>query len=120
MWRRVIFRSRCSTGMVRVVDTLAALRMIHRPASDADAALLLRGQHPAQQRLIREELLAHQLCMRMLRNAVKTRPVQPLNVQLPRKNIYEDVFLPFKFTGAQRVLGWTSRRTSRPSARCCV
>lgn len=83
------------------LDTLAALRSIHRPASDADAALLLRNQHPAQQRLINEELLAHQLCMRMLRNAVRTRPAQPLAGSAAAQKNLQDV-LPFKFTGAQK------------------
>ena len=82
-------------------DTLAALRSIHRPASDADAALVLRGQHPAQQRLIQEELLAHQLCMRMLRTAVKTRPAQSLNASAAAQKQLQEV-LPFRFTGAQK------------------
>jgi ATP-dependent DNA helicase RecG len=82
-------------------DTLAALRTIHRPASDADAARLLRGQHPAQQRLIREELLAHQLCMRMLRNAVKSRPAPALAAMAQARQALEQV-LPFKLTGAQQ------------------
>jgi len=87
------------------LDTLSALRAIHRPASDADAAQLLRGEHPAQQRLIREELLAHQLCMRMLRNAVKTRPAQSLGAATAAQKHLQEV-LPFKFTGAQkRVMG---------------
>ena len=82
-------------------ETLSALKAIHRPASDADAALLIRGEHPAQRRLIREELLAHQLCMRMLRSAVKDRPAPPLRNVLAASTALEQV-LPFRYTGAQR------------------
>ena len=59
--------------------TLEALRQIHRPAADAELALLEEARHPAQRRLIREELLAHQLCMRLLRQRVRTQaaPVLP-------------------------------------------
>lgn len=81
-------------------DTLSALRSIHRPATDADAALLLRMEHPAQKRLIGEELLAHQLCMRMLRNAVKTRPAPKIpNVSAARAALQS--MLPFRLTRAQ-------------------
>ena len=49
------------------METLAALRLLHRPPQDVDVAALLEGRHPAQQRLIDEELLAHQLSLRMVR-----------------------------------------------------
>jgi ATP-dependent DNA helicase RecG len=81
--------------------TLDALRTIHAPASDADATRLLAGTHPAQHRLVDEELLAHQLCMRVLRARVRTHnaPALPwpaeLLAQLERA-------LPFRLTGAQR------------------
>ncbi|MGH8541910.1 MAG: ATP-dependent DNA helicase RecG, partial [Stenotrophobium sp.] len=88
-------------GFAAGPDTLAALRAIHRPSTDADAALLLRNAHPAQQRLICEELLAHQLCMRMLRNAVRTRPA-PRIVGTAQARAALQKVLPFKFTGAQR------------------
>ncbi|TXG98063.1 MAG: ATP-dependent DNA helicase RecG [Nevskiaceae bacterium] len=90
-------------------DTLTALKAIHHPASDAEAALLLRGAHPAQRRLIREELLAHQLCMRMLRSAVRDRPAPPLPDAAASGAVLEQV-LPFRFTGAQRrVIGEIAR-----------
>jgi ATP-dependent DNA helicase RecG len=81
--------------------TLEALRVIHAPVSEADASRLLAGTHPAQQRLIDEELLAHQLCMRVLRARRRTHnatalPWAPgLTDQLERA-------LPFRLTGAQR------------------
>jgi ATP-dependent DNA helicase RecG len=82
-------------------DTLAALQVIHRPESGEDAAQLLAGTHPAQQRLIDEELLAHQLCMRVLRARVRSRNAQAL--PSPAALLPElERALPFTLTGAQR------------------
>jgi ATP-dependent DNA helicase RecG len=81
--------------------TLEALRVIHAPVTEADASRLLAGTHPAQQRLVEEELLAHQLCMRVLRarrrahNAARLPWPAPLLGELERA-------LPFRLTGAQR------------------
>ncbi|MGQ0587715.1 MAG: ATP-dependent DNA helicase RecG [Gammaproteobacteria bacterium] len=80
--------------------TLEALRVIHAPASDADAQRLLAGTHPAQQRLIDEELLAHQLCMRVLRARVRTLNAPAL--QAPAAPAELERALPFRLTGAQR------------------
>ena len=48
-----------------------ALRLLHRPPPDISLEMLEQGKHPAQQRLIFEELLAHNLAMRKsaVRNA---------------------------------------------------
>lgn len=54
--------------------TLAALQMIHLPKDDADARQLLAGTHAAQRRLKCEELLAHQLSLRVLRQRQRSRP----------------------------------------------
>ena len=82
-------------------NTLEALRQIHRPAADADVHALLDGRHPAQQRLIREELLAHQLCMRVLRRQVRGRgaPQVPALQQAQAELLSQ---LPFQMTGAQQ------------------
>src|SRR6202008_2955608 len=48
-------------------STLDALRAIHQPQTADDLQRLRSFTHPAQGRLIDEELLAHQLCMRLLR-----------------------------------------------------
>ena len=45
-----------------------ALSYIHRPPADAPIPELLDGTHPAQRRLAFEELLAHQLSLKQLRN----------------------------------------------------
>lgn len=48
--------------------TLAdALRYVHRPPLDADLLQLSEGRHPAQRRLVLEELLAHHLSLQQLR-----------------------------------------------------
>lgn len=44
-----------------------ALRLLHRPPPSVSLALLSDGGHPAQRRLAFEELLAHQLSLRLLR-----------------------------------------------------
>ena len=44
-----------------------ALTIIHRPPPDVSVEQLEQGLHPAQQRLIKEELLAHNLSMLKLR-----------------------------------------------------
>ncbi len=90
-------------------DTLAALKLIHQPEGDADSRQLLALTHPAQRRLVHEELLAHQLCMRLLRRQVKTRPAPQLDGITEAHRVLQAV-LPFKLTGAQqRVVGEIAR-----------
>lgn len=48
-----------------------ALTIIHRPPPDTSTILLEEGRHPAQLRLIKEELIAHNLSMLKLRQSVK-------------------------------------------------
>ena len=45
----------------------AALQFVHCPPADCDVRALQKGQHPAQQRLAFEELLAHYLSIRKLK-----------------------------------------------------
>ncbi|TAM13075.1 MAG: ATP-dependent DNA helicase RecG [Nevskiaceae bacterium] len=81
--------------------TLAALRALHCPEPAQEATSLLQASHPARQRLIEEELLAHQLAMRRSRAAVQARraPVIP-DVAGAAHRLQEN--LPFALTGAQR------------------
>jgi ATP-dependent DNA helicase RecG len=82
-------------------ETLAALQALHQPAADIDVTALMAYRHPAQRRLIAEELLAHQLCMRLLRRQVKTRPAPVLTgVAEARRQLLTQ--LPFVLTGAQQ------------------
>src|SRR5690242_17622965 len=57
---------------------LEALTMMHRPPRDAHLGELLSGHHPAQRRLSFEELLAHQLSLRLLRQSIKSDPAPAL------------------------------------------
>src|SRR5262249_14513323 len=62
---------------------------------------LLSGRHPAQRRLAFEELLAHQLSLRMLRQTIKSDPAEPLrDVAAVEQKLLKS--LPFELTGAQR------------------
>ena len=57
-------------GLVRsfkLTSLPAALRYVHRPPASAPVDLLTAGKHPAQQRLAFEELLAHHLSLRRVR-----------------------------------------------------
>ena len=57
-----------------------ALQFLHRPPPDASLELLESGRHPAQRRLAFEELLAHQLSLRALRNEIRRDPGWPITV----------------------------------------
>jgi len=77
-----------------------ALEYVHRPPPDASLELLSSGQHPAQRRLAFEELLAHQLSLRLLRKQIQHDPGWPL---LPKTSLLPQfqAALPFELTGAQ-------------------
>lgn len=85
-------------GMPSLAD---AIRYLHRPPTDAKVGQLLAGTHPCQQRLAFEELLAHYLSLRNLRELAAAEDALPLT------NGNEDVSsfvgdLAFKLTGAQK------------------
>jgi ATP-dependent DNA helicase RecG len=76
-----------------------ALTMMHRPPRDAHLPELLSGRHPAQRRLAFEELLAHQLSLRLLREEIRSDPAAPLaDESLERRFLAS---LPFALTAAQ-------------------
>ena len=86
-----------------------ALTMMHRPPRDAHLPELLSGRHPAQRRLSFEELLAHQLTLRRLREKLKGDPAHPLRAgeKLQQRFLGS---LPFSLTRAQtRVLAEVDR-----------
>ncbi|HLB31397.1 MAG TPA: ATP-dependent DNA helicase RecG, partial [Gammaproteobacteria bacterium] len=96
-------------------DLPSALRYVHRPPPYAEIGLLLNGIHPAQQRLAFEELLAHQLGLKALRNRylqVRAPAITPDRTELDR-------FLhglPFRLTSAQsKVLEDVLRDLQRPT-----
>ncbi len=78
-----------------------AVRLLHRPPSDASLAELDGGRHPARRRLAFEELLAHQLSLRRLRERMRRQAAPPLagDGELSRRFLER---LPFTLTGAQR------------------
>ncbi len=80
--------------------TLDALRTLHEP-DGRDLGDLLLDRHPAQIRLVREELLAHQLCMRLLRKQSKSAPGTRIEGVLAAEARLQGA-LPFVMTGAQR------------------
>jgi len=49
-----------------------AISLMHAPPPGTDTEQLLTGRHPAQKRLAFEELLAHQVTLRLLRKEVRT------------------------------------------------
>jgi ATP-dependent DNA helicase RecG len=55
-----------------------ALHYVHRPPVEAPVNELLSGKHPAQQRLAFEELLAHNLSLRQLRQLLQQHPAPVL------------------------------------------
>jgi len=55
-----------------------ALQYVHRPPADAPVELLLDWRHPSQRRLAFEELLAHQLSLKLLRQRIQQSPGWPL------------------------------------------
>ena len=93
-----------------------ALRYVHRPPPDADLDLLATGQHPMQRRLAFEELLAHQLSLRLLRREIQRDPGWQFTVSgapLIERFLQS---LPFKPTGAQtRAWRDIERDLSQPS-----
>ncbi len=85
----------------RLPTLTEALHYLHRPPSNAPLNQLFAGQHPAQQRLIFEELTAHQISLRQLRQQQRQIPAPQLKgggqLQLQLLNN-----LPFKLTAAQQ------------------
>jgi ATP-dependent DNA helicase RecG len=90
----------------QVLDSLAlpalkdALDYVHNPPREARLEELAAGRHPAQRRLAFEELLAHHLSLKLLKNSSRTEPAMPLEdpEQLAKRFIES---LPFSMTGAQ-------------------
>jgi ATP-dependent DNA helicase RecG len=81
-----------------------AIRYLHQPPADADVDELALGHHWAQQRLIFEELLTHQLSQQRLRESLRAQraPALPKPRTLPAQYLANLGFAP---TGAQRRVG---------------
>ncbi len=88
----------------RLPSLREALLYVHRPPTDAPVEELLNWRHPAQRRLAFEELLAHQLSLKLLRQRIQSDPGWPLAADGALKAALLAA-LPFRLTAAQsRVL----------------
>lgn len=95
-------------------DITAAVALVHAPPADAPVAALMAGRHPAQQRLVMEELLAHQLSLLQVRQQIRQRSALPLLPQGDLQTRFLDQ-LPFTLTAAQqRVVGDIREDLSQP------
>lgn len=77
-----------------------AIRFLHRPPPDVSVESLEKGAHPAQVRLIFEELLAHNLAMQKVRLGTQQFQALPLHFQTDLKQRFLAT-LPFEPTNAQ-------------------
>ena len=100
------------TDIAAAIDGLAdmpplaeALRYVHRPPPDVAVEALQEGTHIMQKRLAFDELLAHQLSARRLRDAVREHDAPLLAGSGPLRQRWQAA-LPFALTAAQqRVIG---------------
>jgi ATP-dependent DNA helicase RecG len=78
-----------------------ALKLIHSPPPGIEMHRLASGEHPAQQRLAAEELIAHNLSLLKMRQKVQQQNAPPLSEnKAVLTNFLEQ--LPFALTGAQK------------------
>ncbi|MCC8366925.1 ATP-dependent DNA helicase RecG [Xenorhabdus sp. PB61.4] len=84
----------------KIISLSNALHTLHRPPPDISLADLESGRHPAQRRLILEELLAHHLSMLAVRAGAQRFQAQPLTADNSLKQRLL-ALLPFSPTRAQ-------------------
>lgn len=90
---------------LRLPDLSTALHFAHRPSPQTDLAALQSGKHPALRRLAFEEMLAHHLSLRRIRQRARRLQAQPLTGPRILLQAFRDS-LPFELTAAQqRVIG---------------
>jgi ATP-dependent DNA helicase RecG len=88
-------------GIAKTYDLQQALYYIHQPPLDSNVQSLKEARHPAQQRLIFEELVAHQISLlqrRQYMQQIQSVVVQPSQHLLPKLL----AGLPFSATNAQQ------------------
>ena len=89
------------TQKLAVPELAAAICYLHRPPADADVAAIMAGKHPCQRRLAFEELLAHYMSLRRLRELARSESA----VALGKGDELIATFvgsLPFALTAAQQ------------------
>ena len=84
-------------GQIPLAD---ALRFLHQPPQDVDIRQLQEGEHPYQQRLAFEELLAHHLSLLLLRRQAQADGAQALHPSLEMQDVFRSN-LGFQLTAAQ-------------------
>jgi len=88
-------------GQFQLPDINAAVRLLHAPPVGANQAQLMEGRHPAQQRLVMEELLAHHLSLLQLRAQIQRHQALPLQHDSRLVSAFMEQ-LPFRLTQAQQ------------------
>jgi len=88
-------------GRNRTNNLIDALRYLHYPPADAPLDLLAEGEHPAQQQLVFEELMAHNLSLLRLRQQIQQQnaPALHSDAELTQKFVGQ---LAFTLTDAQQ------------------
>ncbi|MBN6064915.1 ATP-dependent DNA helicase RecG [Aggregatibacter actinomycetemcomitans] len=81
-------------------DLKSAIQFLHNPPPDVSLSTLEEGKHPAQQRLIFEELLAYNLAMQKVRSGIQANFAESLHYQSDLKQRFL-AQLPFQPTNAQ-------------------
>jgi ATP-dependent DNA helicase RecG len=111
-WRKLIYHALTGLQQSDVAELLPpdalhhpmtlfqALQFLHHPPADVSLSALERGEHPAMQRLIIEELLAHQLSRLSLKATIQSQPAYPFPHYSPLKQQLLQA-LPFQLTSAQ-------------------
>ncbi|WP_426415598.1 ATP-dependent DNA helicase RecG [Aestuariirhabdus sp. LZHN29] len=98
----------------RLMPLQQAVLLLHRPPPDVSQQQLQEGNHPAQRRLIFEELLAHQLGVLQLRQRIRALASYSLQGGAELRDLLTSS-LPFSPTAAQlRVLEEIDRDLQRP------
>ena len=80
---------------------VAALKLIHSPPADIAVNQLADGEHPAQQRLAAEELIAHNLSLLKLRQKIQQQQAPGLAADNAALKRFVQQ-LPFQLTAAQQ------------------
>lgn len=89
----------------KLMPVAEAIRILHHPPANVSLTALQDGRHPAQQRLVFEELLGHYLSLRQLRKKKQEQPAHCCQLLPDRWQAYLSQ-LTFSLTLAQqRVIG---------------
>lgn len=86
---------------LQLPDLHECLRFVHNPPPDAPIAELIAGEHPSQKRLAFEELLAHHLALRQLREQSRHEPAPAIRADGKLRQACTQA-LPFQLTTAQQ------------------